>query len=529
MSVQAPERDGQAIVGDTLVLALVAAVSVRLRVPKDDHRERGIGDMTLPRCRDVFGAVPLLCAALFAGCGLGGDDTVDTRQAERGDLPSMPLPQKALGPLGKGLVIDGASGWNPNRKAAEDSLDPDDSGRTLTRAGRLGGYRLSYQAPEPSAPARQAEPYGLTTEVELFRDEVTASTYLGTRLAQLERARGRVRRDGRIVDTGVFDVDDVGDEAEGFALTAVSGNAARFRASIVFRRGRIIASATVVHARNLEFGQEMSRIAGALDDRITRVIAGEIKVAHVRRPKSDRRKNAPHSHGSAETPQRRPASPGSSGRGTAGVGAPEAHGKTGRGAAGAKPRLQLNAADGARARSVLIRGSDLIPAFRPDPRKRTSPAIPRCPGLYMPDRSRVTVTGIADSDYTNGADGIGSNAAFFRSRGDLEAYWRSTVRPAYARCLAQVFDASGAGVRSTILEARSLHIGPVGADRVAAFRTIASKRRGNVSGDVYRTVVFLASGRGMVSMQIVGIDHTCDCSEGLAMKLARRLIVASRD
>jgi hypothetical protein len=81
-------------------------------------------------------------------------------------------------------------------------------------------------------------------------------------------------------------------------------------------------------------------------------------------------------------------------------------------AARAAPDIELNAADVARARSVLIRRSDLISVWGPEPEVKATarPGIPRCPGFYMPDRSGLTITGTAESVFTNGADRIGSNA-----------------------------------------------------------------------------------------------------------------------
>jgi hypothetical protein len=189
--------------------------------------------------------------------------------------------------------------------------------------------------------------------------------------------------------------------------------------------------------------------------------------------------------------------------------------------------MRPNAGDVAQARSLLVRDSDLWSNFGPDPSKRASPNIPRCPVLYAPERSGVTITGSAESDFTNGQDGIASRAALFRSEDDLDAYWRATVRPAYARCLAKVWDASAQpGVKAKILQARSFPL-DVGVERVAAYRTVVRKTRGDVSVDVYRTVVFLAHGRAMVNLQVFGVQHPCDCWSGLAMDASQRLLGAS--
>jgi hypothetical protein len=193
----------------------------------------------------------------------------------------------------------------------------------------------------------------------------------------------------------------------------------------------------------------------------------------------------------------------------------------------AKPRMRPNAGDVAQARSLLVRDSDLWSNFGPDPSKRASPNIPRCPGLYAPDRSAVTITGSAESDFTNGGDGIASRAALFRSEDDLDAYWRAIVRPAYAQCLAEVWDASPRpGGKAKILQVRSFPL-EAGVEHVAAYRTVVRKTRGDVSVDVYRTVLFLAHGRAMVNVQVFGAGHPCDCWPALAMDASRRLLAVS--
>ena len=193
----------------------------------------------------------------------------------------------------------------------------------------------------------------------------------------------------------------------------------------------------------------------------------------------------------------------------------------------AKPRMEPNADDVARARSLLIRDADLFPNFGPDPAKRASPNIPRCPGLYAPDRSGTTITGVAESDFTNGGDGIASRTAVFRTDADLEAYWSATVLPEYARCLAKVWDANPQpGGRAKILQVRSFSP-DVPVEHVAAYRTVVRKTRDGATVDVYRTVVFLGHGREMVNLQVLGVMHPCDCWSDLARLTSQRMLGAA--
>ena len=227
----------------------------------------------------IAGAVVLL-----AGCQ-EGDGQAGTETIGLSDLRAMVVPRDELGLLAIGLAVSDSSGWERNREAARDSLDPKDSGRSLARSGRLGGYSLTYRHPHGFASPDEQRPLIVSTEVELFRDDAAASAYLRRQPAIAMRLRGKKLPQGRIAAVERFASGDVGDESEGLRETVVIDDFVGYGTTLGFRRGRIVASVAVLH-RQVQTGGpgDVLQIAAALDDRIERVAAGEIRQAAVNLP-----------------------------------------------------------------------------------------------------------------------------------------------------------------------------------------------------------------------------------------------------
>jgi hypothetical protein len=113
--------------------------------------------------RSLLGAALVAGAvALFTGCR-ENEAVVRTDGVRLADLRAMVLPQQELGLLGVGMRVDDDSGWSRNRASARDSLDPDDSARSLRRAGRLGGYSLLYARQPGTVPAGDEHPLAVQT------------------------------------------------------------------------------------------------------------------------------------------------------------------------------------------------------------------------------------------------------------------------------------------------------------------------------------------------------------------------------
>lgn len=233
--------------------------------------------------------LPLLFVALAAACGTGGHEPAAPVSVSGEELAAMVLPREALGASVAGFRVDKDSGPSGNMEAAEDTLDPEDTGRSLGEKGRVTGYDLAFTNPKLASFDRKKGVYGIETSVELFRDEVYASEYLGKQVADFERFDG-TRVDG-IAVSGVssFPLDAVGDEASGFRATARFAGVRIRQTTAAFRRGRIVAAVSVVRADRENVAEEARRLAHLLDARIEGVLNGEIESgAAERAPKPKR-------------------------------------------------------------------------------------------------------------------------------------------------------------------------------------------------------------------------------------------------
>lgn len=197
---------------------------------------------------------------------------------------------------------------------------------------------------------------------------------------------------------------------------------------------------------------------------------------------------------------------------------------------GPDPRKQPvdlpNAADTARAKSSVIRLSDLVKGFRVDTTQGRAPVIPHCES-YPGDRSEITTTGFAKSSFKQAGNSIASSALFFKTWEDSDRYWQKTVRLQYVKCLAATL--AFGGVKPRITMAKQIKIGPTGADQAVAYRLIA---RVSPAGEKpfywTETAAFVKVGRGIALIRIIYINHLCECHTAIAGDLARRLSDANR-
>jgi hypothetical protein len=188
------------------------------------------------------------------------------------------------------------------------------------------------------------------------------------------------------------------------------------------------------------------------------------------------------------------------------------------------PREHHTAGDTARAESSLLRLADLDAGFGVDPRETAEPWIPHCAG-YPGDRSEITITGSATSSFRYMSIAIGSRATFFRSGFDADAYWRKTVRRAFARCFARVFkDTRGKGVHAQTISAKQVPLGPTGADAAMAFRVVTQLSDDGVRPFAwYQAIAFVRAGRGIAVVEVASGYHPCPCYRELATRVAERL------
>ena len=219
-------------------------------------------------------AAALVFAVLLAGCGGSRDETpAAAPSVTRADLPRMLVPKRDLGALAWGLKLDrSVSGRISHNEAAEDTVDPRDTGRGLARAGRLHGHDLTYSASRPS-------PSGvvlISQGIELFRTEKAASATLRKHVADWMRFRGRTIDGIKLVRVEEFDVD-AGEEANGLRIQAVyrARGITVYSAVAAFRRGRVVGHGHILLRRGLGVTGDLNRLVDGMDDRVRNAVSAK--------------------------------------------------------------------------------------------------------------------------------------------------------------------------------------------------------------------------------------------------------------
>jgi hypothetical protein len=229
--------------------------------------------------------IVLAGALLLAGCGLGKNvdpAAVEQTEVTKAQLAAMVLPAEELGPEVAKLEVDDDVGVVDNRQAADDSLDPDDTGKSLRGEGRLLGYKLSYSHPK-LASANTKGVLGLGSLVEVLEGPVDAAQYLHARLNDYERFKNAVPG-FKLSGYSTFEAL-VGDEAGGEQVKlTVRGVLTGYLTDVYFRRGRIVGSVEIVRTDREDAQEEALELATELDSRIQAVLSGELKVEPAKTP-----------------------------------------------------------------------------------------------------------------------------------------------------------------------------------------------------------------------------------------------------
>ncbi len=215
-------------------------------------------------------------ALVLVGCSVGQDDapkSVEQPTIAQAQLAAMVLPQAELEATAAGLKLAADSGRVDNAEAAEDTPDPNDTGKSLRSAGRLDGHKAYY-----TGTALVAKKNGLVvvgSEVELLQDTVYAAQYLHKQVGDFQRLQGK-QHDGSRAVVKSFSPAPVGDEAEGLLVTLSKGKQKLVQTAVAFRRGRVVAVAMVARQDKQDRQAEVEALAVKLDKRIQDVLAGAL-------------------------------------------------------------------------------------------------------------------------------------------------------------------------------------------------------------------------------------------------------------
>jgi hypothetical protein len=131
------------------------------------------------------------------------------------------------------------------------------------------------------------------------------------------------------------------------------------------------------------------------------------------------------------------------------------------------PRERLTPADQRLAYAAVLRRSDLVAAWRKVPDPYTGKRTNSCGG-FNPDLTAFTVSGQADSYFTNGMGGaIMSAVDVFATRRDARSVFRTTAKPALMRCFTEGSnDSSDSRITSTRVASERVP----GAERATGYR-----------------------------------------------------------
>jgi len=193
-------------------------------------------------------------------------------------------------------------------------------------------------------------------------------------------------------------------------------------------------------------------------------------------------------------------------------------------AANGEPQKHHNPADMARARSVVLRPSDLGSTWKATPATSSENGSLRC-RAFAPDESDLTETGAASSpDFSQGLQYVSSYASLFETAAQAQASWSRVVRPGLMTCLRTLFEqgASSGGTTTKVTGTGVLAV-PRLAPRTAGYRLSFTATNSNVTLRGAVDIVLLGRARIDAALLYVAFGTP---SQALERRLDR--IIAAR-
>jgi len=227
---------------------------------------------------------------LMSACG-GGSETNSTPAPtsmlviNNDELALMPLAATDLGGEFLGVPIDASSsGYRKSADVAEDTVDPSDSPADIESAGWLISYELRYS--DPSLAALDAGSGILLgdSELDLFRDDNSARTFVDKQLADFDRLKGqRVAGGFKLTDSSRFEQPSI-DESFGISFKLDFNGKTAHTWDAGFRRGRLIATVSVSRADDRDLTNSMNELAKTLSRRVDGVLQGTLQATAIPLP-----------------------------------------------------------------------------------------------------------------------------------------------------------------------------------------------------------------------------------------------------
>ena len=187
------------------------------------------------------------------------------------------------------------------------------------------------------------------------------------------------------------------------------------------------------------------------------------------------------------------------------------------------PKERFSKAGQTLAAGTVLRGSDLGPGWQGGTRQPTSLKAPKCPA-YSPNDSDLTLTGHAESLFSNGNGGVqvDNDVEIFKTKAQAARRFARIVQPKIGTCLRYDLLKSLGGSGVLIEGAKRLAFARVAA-HTAVFRVPLDVKSGGQAVTVYSDFVFLNQGVTQIYLNVVAPSSLKGQLAALELRLARTL------
>ena len=196
-------------------------------------------------------------------------------------LAAVALTEAEVGAEFPDLELDrDATGYNDNRRAIEDTVDPDDTGSDLDAEGRLDGYEIDFSnitvllQPE----ANEGQAFTLRAAVDLFSSPSAARAFIRSEADDYSRLAGTEVESGFSVK--VFErrtAPNVGEEAIAARVSVSLDSVDVSGYYVTWRRGAVTGTVLVASVGEADPSGAVGRLAQLMDRRIELALAGEME------------------------------------------------------------------------------------------------------------------------------------------------------------------------------------------------------------------------------------------------------------
>jgi hypothetical protein len=190
-----------------------------------------------------------------------------------------------------------------------------------------------------------------------------------------------------------------------------------------------------------------------------------------------------------------------------------------------KQKIELNAADQAAARAVVLRRSDLGAGWtggrvKPDLTSQVSCAS------YHPKVSDLVVTGAAESQFRGTGLVLANEVEVFRTAAMVDRDWRRSIVPAAVPCLRRTLT-KGLGTQAKVLSFGRIPFPRVGTHS-AAFRGIVVVSALGQTVRVLLDIVLVGRARTEISLDATAPASAARVVSAAERRLARKLAARAR-